>query len=72
MVAAVHTAASDLRWHPHIHAIASRGGWDQEGVWHPVPFVDTRAAELLFRHKVIAFLSARDLLTDERIELLDS
>ena len=40
--------------------------------WHPVPFVDTRAAELLFRHKVIAFLAARDLLTDERIELLES
>jgi hypothetical protein len=37
-----------------------------------VPFVDTRAAELLFRHKVISLLAARELLTDERIELLDS
>jgi len=72
MVAAVHTAASDLRWHPHIHAIASRGGWDREGRWHSVASVDTRAAELLFRHKVISFLAAQGLLTDERIELLDS
>ena len=52
MVAAVHTAASDLRWHPHIHAIASRGGWDRAGAWRPVPWVDTHAAELVFRHKV--------------------
>jgi len=72
MVAAVHTASSDLRWHPHVHAIASRGGWDRAGRWHPVARVDPRAAELLFRHKVLSLLLARDLLTDERIELLDS
>ncbi len=72
MVAAVHTAASDLRWHPQIHAIASRGGWDREGRWHSVASVDTRAAELLFRHKVISLLAARGLLTEDRIELLES
>jgi hypothetical protein len=36
------------------------------------PFVDTRAAELLFRQKVIAFLAGEDLLDEDRIELLDS
>jgi hypothetical protein len=72
MVAAIHTASSDLRWHPHVHAIASRGGWDRAGGWHPVASVDPRAAELLFRHKVLSVLAARELLTEERIELLDS
>ncbi len=72
MVAAVHTAASNLRWHPHIHALGSRGGWDRAGTWHPVPYVDTDAAELLFRHKVISFLAAEGLLNEDRIELLDS
>ena len=52
------TFTVDLRWHPHIHAIASRGGWDRAGAWRPVPWVDTHAAELVFRHKVIAFLAA--------------
>ncbi|MCH7665549.1 MAG: transposase [Acidobacteria bacterium] len=33
MVAAVHTASSDLRWHPHVHALVSRGGWDRGGTW---------------------------------------
>ncbi len=72
MVAAVHTASSDLRWHPHVHALASRGVWDRAGSWHPVPYVDTHAAELLLRQKVIAFLAVEDLLDATRIELLDS
>jgi len=72
MVAAVHTASSDLRWHPHVHALASRGGWGRDGTWFAVAYVDTRAAELLFRQKVIAFLAGEGLLDDDRIELLDS
>jgi hypothetical protein len=56
----------------HLHALASRGGWDRDGVWHPVPYVDERAAELLFRQKVVTLLSDEGLLERERIELLDS
>jgi hypothetical protein len=59
-----------LFWHPHLHAIASRGGWDRQGRWVPVPFVDTVAAERLFRHKVIALLRDEGLLSEERIALL--
>ena len=36
----------------------------------PVPYVDAKAAELLFRHKVIPFLREEGLLSEERIELL--
>jgi hypothetical protein len=72
MVAALHTASSDLRWHPHVHALASRGGWDGEGKWHAVPYVDEKAAELLFREKVISLLAGEDLLGSDRLELLDS
>ncbi|MGH9382054.1 MAG: transposase [Thermoanaerobaculia bacterium] len=45
MVSVVHTAADLLGWHPHVHAIASRGGWDADGKWVPVPFVGTGEAE---------------------------
>ena len=38
MVATVHTATSGLLWSPHVHAIASRGGWDSDGAGHPVPY----------------------------------
>jgi hypothetical protein len=59
MVATMHTATSDLLWSPHVHAIASRGGWDSDGVWHPVLYVDEKAAELLFRQKVICLVVGR-------------
>lgn len=61
-----------LTWHPHIHALSSRGGWDREGIWHPVPYVDEKAAELLLRQKVLSFLSEEGLLGQERLELLES
>jgi hypothetical protein len=72
MVGTVHTATSDLLWSPHVHAIASRGGWDPDGVWHPVPYVDEKSAELLFRQKVITLLADEGLITPDRLQLLDS
>ena len=70
MVSVVQTATDLQEWNPHVHALVSRGGWDREGTWVPVPYVDSKAAELLFRHKVIVFLRNEELLSEERIELL--
>jgi len=50
--------------------MVSRGVWDLDGKWHPIPYVDTHRAELLFRHKVLRLLRDRDLISQERIELL--
>ncbi len=77
MVAVIQTAGDLLEWNPHVHAIVPRGGWDRNGSWVPMPYIDTvflrdRAAELLFRSKVIAFLKAEGLLSNERIEMLHS
>ena len=70
MVAVVHSSGDLLECHPHVHAIASRGGWDRDGRWIPMPYLHTRTTELLFRHKVLAFLKKEGLLSEERIELL--
>jgi hypothetical protein len=72
MVAVVQSAGDLLEPNPHVHAIVPRGGWDAQGRWVPVPYVDSRAAELLFRHGVIAMLRDEGLLTQERIDLLMS
>ena len=72
MVAVIQTAGDLLEWNPHVHAIVPRGGWDRDGSWVPIPYIDTQAAELLFRSKVIAFLKAEGLLSNERIEMLHS
>ena len=70
MVSVIQTARSDLGFSPHIHALASRGGWTPDGRWVPVPFVDSEAAEMIFRHKVMLFLKDEGLLSEERAELL--
>ncbi len=36
----------------------------------PVPYLDTRKAEELFRYRVLRLLKDRELLSQERIELL--
>jgi len=70
MVAVVHTAGDFLGWHPHAHALVSRGGWIRGGDWIPVPYIDMRAAELLFRRKIFLMLKKEGLLSDERIKLM--
>ena len=70
MIAVVQTFGDELNWHPHVHALVTRGGWDGSEEWAPVPFIDAEAAALLFRHKVFALLKRERLLSDERTRLL--
>lgn len=70
MVAVVQTFGSKINFHPHIHAIVSRGGWTAGGQWVPVASVDPHAAELLFQHKVLALLRDKELIDHDRIALL--
>ncbi len=70
MIAVVQTFGDALTWNPHVHALVTRGGWDRQGAWTPLPYVDQTAAVELFRHKVFRFLAREGLLAPERIELL--
>ena len=70
MVAVIQTFGDKLNIHPHVHALVTRGGWLACGQWVPVPYVDTTAAEKLFRHKVIRLLKRADLLDEDRTRLL--
>jgi hypothetical protein len=70
MVAVIQTFGSTINFHPHVHALVSRGGWTKSGRWVPLPWVDPKAAELLFRHKVLALLRKAGLIDEQRIALL--
>ena len=70
MVAVIQTFGASLKWNPHIHAIVTRGVFLDDASWQPVPYVDTHKAELLFRHKLLRLLRNKDLITQERIDLL--
>ncbi len=58
VVSVVQTFGERANFHPHVHALVSRGGWTGSGEWLPVAYVDERAAEELLRHKVLALLAA--------------
>ena len=45
MVSVVQTFGEAARFHPHVHGLCSRGGWNARGEWIPVPYVDTQKAE---------------------------
>jgi len=70
VVAVPETFGSVVNVHPHAHCLASRGVWNRQGQWLPLPYVDTLAAEKLFRHKIFRLLKNKELLSDERMELL--
>ena len=48
VVSVVQTFGDGARFHPHVHALVSRGGWTASGEWIPLPYVDEVAAEKLF------------------------
>ena len=70
MVAVVQTFGSKVNFHPHFHALVTRGGWRKNGEWVPVAYVDLRSAELVFRHRVLSLLQKAGLIDEERIALL--
>jgi len=71
VVSVVQTLGKGAKSHPHVHALVSRSGWTPSGDWVPVPYVDEGAAERLFRrHKMLARLRRRGLLSQERIDWL--
>jgi hypothetical protein len=72
MVASIQTFSDNLVWNPHLHCVVSRGVFCADGQWIPVPYVDTHAAEILFREKVFRLLQEHHLLSDERIKILRS
>ncbi len=70
MAGAIQTFSDSLKWNPHLHRLAPRGGWSSSVEWVPLPYIVPKAAELLFRHKVLRFLQDLGLVSNERIQLL--
>jgi hypothetical protein len=70
MVVVAQSAGDLLNANPHLHAIVPRGGWDAEGAWVRVPYVDTDIAERVFRAKVLTFLKDEGLLPEQRERIL--
>ena len=68
----MHTFGNLLNFHPHLHVMATDGGFTPEGNFHPLPTMSLAPIEGLFRHRVLKMLLRKELLTPERITLLRS
>jgi len=72
LVVCVHSFGNLLNFHPHLHVMATDGGFTPEGVFHPLPTMSLARIEELFRHRVLGMLRRKGLLTPERIRLMRS
>jgi len=52
-VIAIQTFGDFLGFHPHLHVFISDGCFHKNGMFTVSPTIDTKALELLFRHKVL-------------------
>ena len=72
LIVARQTFGEGARFHPHLHAILTGGGWDVAGQWRSVLGWDRPMLRELFQVQVFRFLRKRGLLTAERMELIRS
>ena len=72
MVVAKQTFGDGVRFHPHLHALVTSGGWNASRVWHPMATWDQGVLRELFEIEVFRFLRRGDLLSRERMELIRS
>ena len=68
-VSCLHTfGAQAANYHPHLHSLASLGGFTKDGEFVPVDELDCGAIEQLFRRLVLDELIAADWLQEETRE----
>jgi hypothetical protein len=72
MISVIQTFGDRINPHPHVHALASRGGWTRDNRFVPIPYVCPHTAQKLFAHKVLAFLRRKELITAQRLDLISS
>jgi hypothetical protein len=51
-------------FHPHLHGLVTKGGFDGRGAFHPLPWIDTHKMALLFMDKVFTVLIAEEKISE--------
>ncbi|MFH1008015.1 MAG: transposase [Candidatus Latescibacterota bacterium] len=68
-VVSVQTFGSLLDFHPHLHMLATWGGFDKSGTFHPVESVPSEdTVSRLFRHNVLKMLLREGAIGEEIVE----
>jgi len=70
VILSIQTYGRTCNYHPHLHLLVSDGGFDRQGTFYAMPYVDTHPMEALFRHKVLRMLLAKNKIAAARVEML--
>jgi len=72
-ICSIQTFGDFLGFNPHLHILCADGCFKDNGIFY-APAADLNASilEPLFRHKILAMLKKRGLITDRVIELISS
>jgi hypothetical protein len=65
IVVSIATAGDLAQWHPHLHILATDGGFSPEGTWHPLETWDGQAIMTLFRQALLEHLVAKHAISEE-------
>ena len=71
MIASIQTYGDNLlRFHPHLHCLVSDGLFLLDGSFLPAPAPDPELLMRAFRHGLLKALLAREIITEQMVELL--
>jgi hypothetical protein len=71
IVVSIATAGDLAQWHPHLHILASDGGFSPDGTFHPLEPWDGERVMTLFRQALLEHLVARHAISEElKVKLL--
>lgn len=71
MIVSIQTYGADLvRFHPHLHCLVSDALFLSDGSFLPAPAPDPEALMRAFRHRLLKALLAREIITEQMVELL--
>jgi hypothetical protein len=71
IVVSIATAGDLAQWHPHLHILATTGGFSPDGTFRPLKPWDGEAIMTLFRQALLEHLVARHAISEElKVRLL--
>jgi hypothetical protein len=68
----IQTWGDTANFHPHLHGLISKGGFDEGGIFHTLPWIDTEKMAILFRDKVFTMLIKEGKISESLAQKVSS
>ena len=72
VVIAIQTFGDLANYHPHLHALATEGCFNRDGIFYPVPKISTLRISELFTHKALKMLLEEGKITEDTVKKIMS